>query len=69
MSAGRPDRRRAPLLALGVVAVLCCAAGPAVIGAIAGSSVGGWLGLVVACLLAGAAAVVLHLRARRSTSC
>jgi hypothetical protein len=37
---GRSD---AALIGGGVLMVLCCAVGPAVIGAVAGSAVGGWL--------------------------
>lgn len=52
--------------AFGLLMVLCCAIGPALIGAVAGSAIGGVLGVVVACVLAGAVALGLHLRGRRS---
>lgn len=42
--------------------VLCCAVGPAVIGAAAGSVIGGWLGIACAVLLAAIAGVALHRR-------
>jgi hypothetical protein len=45
--------------------VLCCAVGPAVIGAGAGSAIGGWLGIACALVLAGGAALLIHRRARR----
>ena len=53
------------LLGGGVLMVLCCAVGPAVIGAVAGSAVGGWLGIACAVLVAGAAALLVHRRRGR----
>jgi outer membrane lipoprotein SlyB len=53
----------------GVLMVLCCAIGPAVIGAIAGTAVGGWLGIACAVLLAAIAGLLLHRRLRRSSGC
>ena len=50
---------------LGALMVLCCVAAPAVIGAVGGAAIGGALGIAVACVLAVAAAGVLHWRARR----
>ena len=44
--------------------VLCCVAGPAVLGAAAGSFIGGWLGIACAVLVAVAVAVVIHRRRR-----
>jgi hypothetical protein len=44
--------------------VLCCAVGPAVIGAAAGSVIGGWLGGACAMLLAGVVGLWLHRRSR-----
>jgi hypothetical protein len=41
---------------IGVLMVLCCIAGPAVIGAVAGSVIGGWLGIAGALAVAGALA-------------
>ena len=61
------ERRRGWDLALvggGLMMVLCCAVGPAVIGAVAGSAVGGWLGIACAALLAAIVGLVLH-RGRR----
>jgi hypothetical protein len=69
MTTERPDRQRGPLVGLGVAAVLCCAVLPTALGAAAGTGVGGWLGIVVACLLAGAVALGLHLRARSRKAC
>jgi hypothetical protein len=46
-----------------VLMVLCCAVGPAVVGAAVGGLIGGWLGIVCAVVLA--ALVVLLLRSRR----
>jgi hypothetical protein len=48
---------------IGLLIVLCCLAGPAVIGAIGGSTVGGVLGIAVAVALTVAAAAVLQWRA------
>jgi hypothetical protein len=59
------DRQSTALAAGGVLMVLCCAAGPAVIGAIAGTAIGGWLGIVCALILAACVGLFLHRRARR----
>jgi hypothetical protein len=48
-----------------VLMILCCAVGPAVVGTIAGSAVGGWLGIACAVVLAAAAGLVLHRRRGR----
>jgi outer membrane lipoprotein SlyB len=62
----RPGRRSdAAIAAGGVLMVLCCAVGPAVIGAVAGSAVGGWLGIVCAVILAAVVGLVVHRRTRR----
>jgi hypothetical protein len=61
-SARRAD---AALAAGGVLMVLCCAVGPAVIGAVAGTAIGGWLGIVCALILAAGIGLFLHRRARR----
>jgi hypothetical protein len=45
--------------------VVCCAVGPALIGAAAGSVIGGWLGIACAVLVAAVAGVLLHRRARK----
>jgi hypothetical protein len=60
--ARRPD---AALAAGGVLMVLCCAVGPAVIGAVAGTAVGGWLGIACAVILAAVVGLALHRRGRR----
>jgi hypothetical protein len=61
-SARRAD---AALAAGGVLMVLCCAVGPAVIGAVAGTAIGGWLGMVCALILAAGVGLFVHRRARR----
>jgi hypothetical protein len=61
-SGRRPD---AALAAGGLLMVLCCAVGPAVIGAVAGSAVGGWLGIACAVILAATVGLLLHRRNRR----
>ena len=53
----------------GVVMVLCCAVGPAVIGAVAGTAIGGWLGIACAVILAAAVGFILHRRTRRRGAC
>jgi outer membrane lipoprotein SlyB len=45
-----------------VLLALCCAIGPAVLGAAAGSLIGGWLGVVCAVALAAIVGLVLHRR-------
>ena len=55
----------AALAAGGLLMVLCCAVGPAVIGAVAGTAIGGWLGIVCAVILAAAVGLFLHRRAGR----
>lgn len=47
-----------------ILMLLCCAVGPAVLGAAAGSVIGGWLGVACAVLLAGGVGLVLHRRSR-----
>jgi len=69
MSAAPRRRSDAVFAGASVLMVLCCAVGPAVIGAVAGRVVGGWLGIVCAVVLAAAVAVVLHRRARRRGGC
>ena len=66
MAIGSSPRRRvdAALAGTGVLMVLCCAVGPAVIGAAAGGAIGGWLGIACAVVLAAAVALLLHRRAR-----
>jgi hypothetical protein len=63
---GRSDTA---LAGAGVLVVLCCAVGPAVIGAVAGSAIGGWLGIACAVVVAGAVGLVLHRRVRRRGRC
>ena len=49
--------------------VLCCAVGPAVIGAVAGSAIGGWLGIACAAILAAVVGLILHRRTRDRDGC
>jgi hypothetical protein len=65
-SRGRSD---VALIGGGVLMVLCCAVGPAVIGAVAGSAVGGWLGIACAVILAAAIGLVLRRRTRQDGGC
>ena len=48
-----------------VVIVLCCAVGPAVLGAAAGAIIGGWLGVICAVVLAAGVGLVLFRRRGR----
>jgi len=48
--------------------VLCCAIGPAIVGAVGGSVIGGWLGMACAVVLAAATALILN-RNRRTGRC
>jgi hypothetical protein len=50
-----------------ILMILCCAVGPALIGAAAGSFIGGWLGIACAVILAGAGGLFLHRRGRTSS--
>ena len=71
MSATEQTRKRSnvALVGGGLVMVLCCAVGPAVIGAVAGSAIGGWLGIACAVIMAAAVGFILHRRARRGGAC
>jgi hypothetical protein len=53
-------------IAAGVVMVALCAAGPAIVGALAGGAIGGWLGVVVACGVAALIGLVLYRRRGRA---
>jgi hypothetical protein len=67
---GNPGRGSdVPLVGGGLLMVLCCAVRPAVIGALAGSAVGGWLGIACAVILAAFVGLVLHRRARARDGC
>jgi hypothetical protein len=57
------------LLGGGLLMVVCCAVGPAVLGAVAGSAIGGWLGIACAVVLAAAVGLVLHRRTRSRGGC
>ena len=66
MSAQQPARGGNALLAgTGLLMVLCCAVGPAVIGAAAGGAIGGWLGIACAVLVAAVLGLVLYQRRRK----
>ncbi len=56
-----PSERRwnGALASAAAFMVLCCAAGPAVVGAVAGGALGGWLGIVSAAGVAMALALIL----------
>jgi hypothetical protein len=69
MSADTDRRSNTALASAGILMVLCCAVGPAVIGAVAGSAIGGWLGIACAVLLAGIIGLVLHRRTRKRGGC
>jgi hypothetical protein len=69
MSTGTKRRSETALWGAGILMVLCCAVGPAVIGAVAGSAVGGGLGIACAVVLAAGAGLVLHRRTRTSGGC
>jgi len=60
----RPARTDSAVAGAAVLMILCCAVAPAVIGAVAGSLIGGWLGVDCAVLLGAAAAWFLHRRRR-----
>lgn len=66
MSTTSKPRSRTDLALVGggLLMVLCCAIGPAVIGAVAGSAIGGWLGIACAVILAAAVGLILHRRTR-----
>ena len=53
----------------GVIMALCCLAGPAVLGAVAGTAIGSWFGIVVAVVVALAAAALLRYRRTNDTGC
>jgi Mn2+/Fe2+ NRAMP family transporter len=71
MGATNEPRRRsdAALAGAGVLMILCCAVGPAVFGAVAGSVIGGWPGIACAVILAAAVGLILHRRTRRRGAC
>jgi hypothetical protein len=65
-ASGEPRRGGDGLLAGGAfLMILCCAVGPAAIGAAAGATVGGWLGIACAVLVAAIAGLFLHRRRGR----
>jgi hypothetical protein len=54
---------------VGTLFVLCCLAGPAVIGAIGGSAIGGALGVLAAAAIALAVAAILRRRGKTGRAC
>jgi hypothetical protein len=60
----RPGRSDSFVAGAAVLMILCCAVGPAVIGATAGAAIGGWLGIACAVLLAVGGTWFLHRRRR-----
>ena len=66
-SSGRPSD--VALIGGSVLMVLCCAVGPAVIGAATGSAIGGWLGIACAIVLAAIVGLILHRRTRTRGGC
>jgi hypothetical protein len=69
MSAEPGRGSNAALAGAGILMVLCCAIGPAVIGAVAGSAIGGWLGIACAIMVAGLVGFVVHRRTRQRGGC
>jgi hypothetical protein len=71
MSADPTAHRRSDLVLAGggILMVLCCAVAPAVIGAVAGSTIGGWLGIACAVPVATIIGFVLRRRARARGRC
>ena len=65
----RGRRTDSVLVGSGLLMVLCCAVGPAVIGAAAGSAVGGLLGIACAVILAAVVGLALHRRGRSGRAC
>lgn len=67
MSAPATGARRGDRFLTGgaVLLILCCAVGPAVLGATAGL-LGGWFGIACAALIAASLALVLHRRGPRA---
>lgn len=57
------------LAGAGIIMVLCCAVGPAVIGAVAGGAIGGWLGIVCAVIVSAAVGVLVYRRTRGRRGC
>ncbi len=69
-TANKPHGRADTALAgAGIVMVLCCAVGPAVIGAVAGGAIGGWPGIACAVVVAAAVGLFLHRRTRERGGC
>ena len=69
MSTSPQKRGDTTIVGAGILMVVCCAVGLAVIGAVAGSAIGGWLGIACAIILAAVVGLVLHRRTRRQGGC
>ena len=69
MGVSSERRFHATFAGAAVFMLLCCAVGPAIIGAVAGSAVGGWLGIACAAVLATIAGLFLHRRSRTRSGC
>jgi hypothetical protein len=69
VNAPSSNRSDAVLAGAGVLMVLCCAVGPALVGAVAGSAIGGWVGVACAVVLAAGLGVLMHRRSRRRGGC
>ena len=66
----RPTGRTGSLFGIaGVIMALCCLAGPAVLGAVAGTAIGSWVGIVARVAVALAAAALLRYRRTNNTGC
>jgi hypothetical protein len=64
----KPSRKTdAAIGGAALLMILCCAIGPAVVGAAAGSLIGGWLGIACAVVLAGAVGLALHRRSKNKS--
>jgi hypothetical protein len=69
LTSTRVERRTLLTGGFGFLMLLCCLAGPAVIGAIGGSAIGGVLGIVAAVAIALAVAAVLRWRGKSGRGC
>lgn len=64
-AAGTPKRTNAAVAGAGLLMVLCCAVGPAVIGSVAGAAIGGWLGIACAAIAAAVVGLLLYRHNRK----
>ena len=61
----RPKRTNAAVAGAGLLMVLCCAIGPAIVGSVAGAAIGGWLGVACAAIVAAVVGLLLFRHNRR----